>query len=135
MKELIKKFPQSNKTLHSTRFVSEFNVYVPSTINTGFYIFYSNSIYHFFNSHFMNCQHHILCLLIKFVLKKNNQIKIKFSFPFSLRIHHYSIARMVLEETYENTSHFDITFLMFVWMGFLPTVINPCIYGSWMLSR
>ncbi|KAJ6638992.1 hypothetical protein Bhyg_11731, partial [Pseudolycoriella hygida] len=42
---------------------------------------------------------------------------------------------MVLEETYENTSHFDITFLMFVWMGFLPTVINPCIYGSWMLSR
>ncbi|XP_037026080.1 alpha-1A adrenergic receptor [Bradysia coprophila] len=45
------------------------------------------------------------------------------------------IARMVLEETYENTSHFDITFLMFVWMGFLPTVINPCIYGSWMLSR
>lgn len=46
-----------------------------------------------------------------------------------------SIARMVLVETYENTAHFDITYLMFVWMAFLPTVINPFVYASWILSR
>lgn len=41
----------------------------------------------------------------------------------------------MLEETYENMHHFDLTFLMFVWMAFLPTVVNPCIYATWVLSR
>lgn len=45
------------------------------------------------------------------------------------------LARLVLEETYDNSGHFDLTFLMFVWIAFLPTVINPCIYATWVLSR
>ncbi|XP_062707852.1 uncharacterized protein LOC109433599 [Aedes albopictus] len=45
------------------------------------------------------------------------------------------LARMALEETYENEAHFDITYLMFVWMAFLPTVIVPWIYANWVLSR
>ncbi|XP_016986604.1 uncharacterized protein LOC108049797 [Drosophila rhopaloa] len=44
-------------------------------------------------------------------------------------------ARLSLEETYENTKHFDFTYLMFVWMAFLPTVIFPCIYASQILPR
>ncbi|XP_055912730.1 uncharacterized protein LOC129946533 isoform X2 [Eupeodes corollae] len=45
------------------------------------------------------------------------------------------LARMVMEETYENAKHFDITFLMFVWIAFLPTVIFPGIYASQILPR
>ncbi|XP_055389932.1 probable serine/threonine-protein kinase nek3 [Condylostylus longicornis] len=40
------------------------------------------------------------------------------------------LARMVVVETYENSKHFDFTYLMFVWIAFLPTVIFPCIYAS-----
>lgn len=45
------------------------------------------------------------------------------------------LARMALVETYENSTHFDLTYLMFVWMAFLPTTIIPWLYGSWVLSR
>ncbi|XP_055840444.1 uncharacterized protein LOC129908148 isoform X2 [Episyrphus balteatus] len=45
------------------------------------------------------------------------------------------LARMVMVETYENAKHFDITFLMFVWIAFLPTVIFPGIYASQILPR
>lgn len=45
------------------------------------------------------------------------------------------LARMVIIETYENTKHFDFTYLMFVWIAFLPTVIFPCIYASQILPR
>ncbi|ALC49991.1 CG32547 [Drosophila busckii] len=44
-------------------------------------------------------------------------------------------ARFSLEETYENQKHFDFTYLMFVWIAFLPTVIFPCIYASQILPR
>ncbi|KAH8386712.1 hypothetical protein KR093_002137, partial [Drosophila rubida] len=44
-------------------------------------------------------------------------------------------ARLSLEETYENQKHFDFTYLMFVWVAFLPTVIFPCIYASQILPR
>ncbi|XP_068159006.1 uncharacterized protein [Drosophila tropicalis] len=44
-------------------------------------------------------------------------------------------ARLSLEETYENQKHFDLTYLMFVWVAFLPTVIFPCIYASQILPR
>ncbi|XP_039233567.1 uncharacterized protein LOC6525791 [Drosophila yakuba] len=44
-------------------------------------------------------------------------------------------ARLSLEETYENAKHFDFTYLMFVWVAFLPTVIFPCIYASQILPR
>lgn len=42
---------------------------------------------------------------------------------------------MTMVETYENQAHFDITYLLFVWIAFLPTVVVPWIYGSWVLSR
>uniref|UniRef100_A0A1B0CHE4 Uncharacterized protein n=2 Tax=Lutzomyia longipalpis TaxID=7200 RepID=A0A1B0CHE4_LUTLO len=42
---------------------------------------------------------------------------------------------MALVETYDNATHFDLTYLMFVWMAFLPTAIFPWLYGSWVLSR
>ncbi|XP_055618832.1 alpha-1D adrenergic receptor [Toxorhynchites rutilus septentrionalis] len=45
------------------------------------------------------------------------------------------LARMTMVETYENQAHFDITYLLFVWIAFLPTVVVPWIYGSWVLSR
>ncbi|KAM7347702.1 uncharacterized protein ACRADG_007209 [Cochliomyia hominivorax] len=44
-------------------------------------------------------------------------------------------ARLSIEETYENQRHFDFTYLMFVWIAFLPTVIFPCIYASQILPR
>lgn len=44
-------------------------------------------------------------------------------------------ARLSMEETYENQKHFDFTYLMFVWIAFLPTVIFPCIYASQILPR
>ncbi|XP_054729073.1 uncharacterized protein LOC129238057 [Anastrepha obliqua] len=44
-------------------------------------------------------------------------------------------ARLSMVETYENQKHFDFTYLMFVWIAFLPTVIFPCIYASQILPR
>ncbi|XP_067641436.1 uncharacterized protein [Eurosta solidaginis] len=44
-------------------------------------------------------------------------------------------ARLSMEETYENQKHFDFTYLMFVWIAFLPTLIFPCIYASQILPR
>lgn len=41
---------------------------------------------------------------------------------------------MVLIETYENSASFDITYLVFVWLAFIPTCINPILYGFWVLS-
>ncbi|XP_052900858.1 uncharacterized protein LOC128307161 [Anopheles moucheti] len=45
------------------------------------------------------------------------------------------LARMTVAETYENQAHYDITFLMFVWIAFLPTIIVPWMYASWVLSK
>lgn len=45
------------------------------------------------------------------------------------------LARLVMEENYKNRSFFDLTFLMVVWIAFLPTVINAWIYGTLVLSR
>lgn len=42
---------------------------------------------------------------------------------------------MVLTETYENANHFDLTYLMFVWIAFLPTAIIPWIYASLVLPQ
>ncbi|CAO1338270.1 unnamed protein product [Diamesa serratosioi] len=45
------------------------------------------------------------------------------------------LARMNVPETYENTLHYDLCFLMFIWISLLPTIITPIIFFSWMLSR
>ena len=36
-------------------------------------------------------------------------------------------------ETYENDSHFDLTYIIFVWFTFLPTVTLPWFYARWVL--
>ena len=36
-------------------------------------------------------------------------------------------------ETYEDDSHFDLTFIIFVWITFLPTVTLPWFYAHWVL--
>ncbi|XP_039282357.1 uncharacterized protein LOC111050764 [Nilaparvata lugens] len=45
------------------------------------------------------------------------------------------IAKLALNETYENSGHFDITFTLFVWIAFLPTITTPVLYASWRMSR
>ena len=38
-----------------------------------------------------------------------------------------------MTETYENDSHFDLTYIIFVWITFLPTVTLPWFYAHWVL--
>ncbi|KAG7163160.1 putative 7 transmembrane receptor (rhodopsin family)-containing protein 1 [Homarus americanus] len=40
------------------------------------------------------------------------------------------VKNMVLETT-ENSGHFDITFITFVWVAFLPTLTTPVFYAAW----
>ncbi|XP_037779448.1 5-hydroxytryptamine receptor 1D-like [Penaeus monodon] len=44
------------------------------------------------------------------------------------------VKNMVLE-TYDNSGLFDITFISFVWMAFLPTVTTPAVFALWRMSR
>lgn len=43
-------------------------------------------------------------------------------------------VRQQMDETYENSSQFDVTYLMFVWVAFLPTIISPVMYSLWIIS-
>ncbi|XP_033212336.1 neuropeptide Y receptor type 6 [Belonocnema kinseyi] len=45
------------------------------------------------------------------------------------------IAKLALHETYENSGYFDVSYTVFVWIAFLPTVTTPGIYASWQMSR
>lgn len=45
------------------------------------------------------------------------------------------LARMAVNETYENSRLIDITYVLAVWIGFLPTCTTPYIYASWQMSR
>ena len=38
-----------------------------------------------------------------------------------------------MTETYENDSHFDLTYIILVWITFLPTVTLPWFYARWVL--
>ena len=38
-----------------------------------------------------------------------------------------------MTETYENDSHFDLTYILCVWITFLPTVSLPWFYSHWVL--
>ena len=38
-----------------------------------------------------------------------------------------------LTETYDNDSHFDLTYIICVWITFLPTVTLPWFYAHWVL--
>ncbi|XP_042232386.1 neuropeptide Y receptor type 1-like [Homarus americanus] len=44
------------------------------------------------------------------------------------------VKNMVLETT-ENSGHFDITFITFVWVAFLPTLTTPVFYAAWKMPR
>ncbi|XP_046385712.1 5-hydroxytryptamine receptor 1-like [Ischnura elegans] len=44
------------------------------------------------------------------------------------------LAKLALTETYENSGHFDIAFIMFVWVAFLPTLSTPGLYYYWTLN-
>ncbi|XP_046385710.1 5-hydroxytryptamine receptor 1-like [Ischnura elegans] len=44
------------------------------------------------------------------------------------------LAKLALTETYENSGHFDIAFITFVWVAFLPTLSTPCLYYIWTLN-
>lgn len=37
-------------------------------------------------------------------------------------------------ETYNNAGYFDVTFILFSWIGFLSTTINPFLFASWWMS-
>ncbi|XP_042884978.1 orexin receptor type 1-like [Penaeus japonicus] len=43
------------------------------------------------------------------------------------------VKNMVLE-TYDNSGLFDITFITFVWVAFLPTVTTPAVFAVWRMS-
>lgn len=45
------------------------------------------------------------------------------------------LARMAVNETYDNSRLIDITYVLAVWVGFLPTCTTPYIYASWQMSR
>ncbi|KAF7278306.1 hypothetical protein GWI33_008656 [Rhynchophorus ferrugineus] len=45
------------------------------------------------------------------------------------------LARLALVETYENSSHFDYTYVLFVWLAFLPTCLTPAMFVCWQMSR
>ena len=70
---------------------------------------------------------HFICIvpinILKYVWKEINII-----YPLLIRMVTHSMT-----ETYENDSHFDLTFIIFVWITFLPTVTLPWFYAHWVL--
>lgn len=45
------------------------------------------------------------------------------------------LARLAMVETYDNSAHFDFTFIIFVWVAFIPTCTTPMAFASWQMSR
>ncbi|XP_034936648.1 uncharacterized protein [Chelonus insularis] len=45
------------------------------------------------------------------------------------------LAKLAVVETYENAGHFDITYTLFVLLGFSSAVTTPVLYASWQMSR
>ncbi|XP_059486587.1 prolactin-releasing peptide receptor [Neocloeon triangulifer] len=41
------------------------------------------------------------------------------------------MIQLILMETYDNTALFDFTFVVVVWIAFLPTCLSPLIYALW----
>ncbi|CAG9768572.1 unnamed protein product [Ceutorhynchus assimilis] len=44
------------------------------------------------------------------------------------------LARLALVETYENSSSFDYTYVILVWIAFLPTCITPATFAFWQMN-
>ena len=45
----------------------------------------------------------------------------------------FRIVRQMVTETYENDDHYDITFVVIVFVSFLPTVFMPWFFVHWVL--
>ena len=45
----------------------------------------------------------------------------------------FRIVRQVITETYENDDEFDITYIIIVWIAFLPTLVVPWFIAHWLL--
>ncbi|XP_054289813.1 prolactin-releasing peptide receptor-like [Macrosteles quadrilineatus] len=45
------------------------------------------------------------------------------------------LAKMAVAETYENTGHFDLTYVTFVWVAFLPTCTTPLLFIYWRMNK
>ncbi|XP_025415215.1 prolactin-releasing peptide receptor isoform X2 [Sipha flava] len=41
------------------------------------------------------------------------------------------LAKLEVSETYENSRHFDLTFMICVWLAFVPTVTTPLLFVAW----
>nr|XP_053649268.1 uncharacterized protein LOC128700233 [Cherax quadricarinatus] len=70
--------------------------------------------------------------------KRNQRYIASIVTAFALCLCPLMILRLVknmVMETYDNSGHFDITFITFVWVAFLPTVTTPALYAAWKISR
>lgn len=48
---------------------------------------------------------------------------------------HFRLAKLEVSETYENSRHFDLTFMICVWLAFVPTVTTPLLFVAWNSDR
>ncbi|KAK2712866.1 prolactin-releasing peptide receptor-like [Artemia franciscana] len=70
--------------------------------------------------------------------KRTQKYLISMVVSFALCMFPLSILKLVNQmvvETFSNTGHFDITFIVFVWIAFLPNVFVPFLFFIWRLSR
>jgi len=47
----------------------------------------------------------------------------------------FRLAKLEVSETYENSRHFDLTFMVCVWLAFMPTVTTPLLFVAWNSDR
>ena len=53
--------------------------------------------------------------------------------PASLYSPHFRIVRQIITETYQNEDYFDITFIILIWIAFLPTIVVQWFVAHWLL--
>lgn len=46
-----------------------------------------------------------------------------------------NLVRHIVVETYNNTGHFDLAYIIFIWIGFLSTCTTPILFASWTMGR
>lgn len=49
-------------------------------------------------------------------------------------LHILILVNYFVHENETNTSHYDITYILFTWFGFLSTCITPVLFASWFMS-
>lgn len=73
------------------------------------------------------------------VVKRHESLQVA-SFPSNHQIKKYvryfllyRIVRQIVDEKYENDGHFDYSYIIIVWVAFLPTILIPWIFTHWIL--